>query len=406
MSETSESVIEVPMPQMGVSVDEGTVVEWHVGPGDAIVAEQPLCDVSTDKVDSEVGSPISGVVEELLVEPGTTLAVGLPIARIRTTESTAGLPSTVASPPSVDQPVEPTPANPEAGNAMGSTAKRSPDRDEQGQRHSPLVRRMAEANGIDLSTITGTGRGGRVQKADIQAAIDAVGSGGTVAKVSGESQSMSRMRQTIAKHMLHSRATAAHCHTWIEVDMTAIEGARAAVGITALPFVAEATVRTLRAHPNLNAWIDGDRITRHANVDLGIAVSLGDDGLIVPVVRDAQALSVAGLDRGIRTVAKVARESSLRPDDVGGGTFTITNQGKFGTLMSAPIINQPQVAILDVETVVKRAVVITEPDGSDVIGIRSMSIFGLSWDHRAIDGAQAAEFLATLRDNLENPARS
>ncbi|MBS1860631.1 MAG: 2-oxo acid dehydrogenase subunit E2 [Actinobacteria bacterium] len=413
------SVIAVPMPQMGVSVDEGTVIEWHVGPGETIAAEQPLCDVSTDKVDSEVASPIGGVVEELLVEPGTTVAVGVPIARIRTAESTAGLASADDG-PAADQGADPRPAaaEPPSAAAPAADGAGAPAHDASGRRYSPLVQRMAAAHGIDLSKVAGTGRGGRVQKADVQAAIDA---GGTAAApgagaapptasptaappADGESQTMSRMRQAIARHMLHSRATAAHCHTWIEVDMTAIEAARAAAGTTALPFVAEATVRTLRAHPDLNAWIDGDRITRHANVDLGIAVSLGAEGLIVPVLREAQALSVTGLDRGIRAMARAAREGALKPDDVGGGTFTITNQGKFGTLMSAPIINQPQVGILDVEAVVKRPVVVTGPDGSDAIAIRSISIFGLSWDHRAIDGAGAAEFLATLRDNLQNPA--
>jgi len=389
---------------MGVSVDEGTVLEWHVGVGDQIEVEQPLCDVSTDKVDSEVTSPIGGVLDQLLVEPGTTVTVGTPLARIRTTESVEEAPA----PPAV-APTTPAPA----AAAENSSSPR----------YSPLVRRMAAANDIDLSRVTGTGRGGRVRKGDVLAAIEAGSAAGspqaapaaapkpapsapaTPARPGDESQTMSRMRQAIAKNMLHSRATAAHCHTWIEVDMTAVEAARGAAGTTALPFVAEATVRTLRAHPNLNAWIDGDRITHHPNVDLGIAVSLGEDGLIVPVVRNADALNVSGLNQGIRALALAAREGSLKPGDVGGGTFTITNQGKFGTLMSAPIINQPQVAILDVETIAKRPVVITAPDGSDVIAIRSMSIFGLSWDHRAIDGAQAAEFLATLRDNLQDPAR-
>ncbi len=201
--------------------------------------------------------------------------------------------------------------------------------------------------------------------------------------------------------MKRSLQTAAHCTTWIEVDMGRIEAARARLGLTALPFVARATVAALREHPALNAWLEDERYTRHDHVDLGIAVSLGEDGLIVPVVRAAHELSVEGLASRIKDLAQRARTRELAPDEVRGGTFTITNPGQYGSIMATPIINQPQVAILDLEAVVKHPVVVTDADGNDSIAIRPTTIVGLSWDHRALDGAQAAQFLATVKRHLE-----
>jgi pyruvate/2-oxoglutarate dehydrogenase complex dihydrolipoamide acyltransferase (E2) component len=212
---------------------------------------------------------------------------------------------------------------------------------------------------------------------------------------------LSRMRRQIGEHMKRSLDTAATCTTWIEVDMSRVEAARARSGLTALPHVAQATVETLREFPALNAWLEGERYTRHDGVHLGIAVSLGEDGLIVPVVADAQDLSAEGLGRRIKDLARRARSRELTPDDVRGGTFTITNPGQFGSLMATPVINQPQVAILDVEAVVKRPVVVTDEHGNDSIAIRPMCVLGLSWDHRALDGALAAQFLAALRGRLE-----
>jgi pyruvate/2-oxoglutarate dehydrogenase complex dihydrolipoamide acyltransferase (E2) component len=214
-------------------------------------------------------------------------------------------------------------------------------------------------------------------------------------------QPLSRMRRAIGEHMKRSLDTAATCTTWIEVDMGRVERARAELGVTALPVVARAVVETLREHPPLNAWLEGDQQTLHHDVHLGIAVSLGDDGLIVPVIADAQDLSVEGLGARIRDVAKRARARDLTPDEVRGGTFTITNPGQYGSLMATPVINQPQVAILDLEAIVKRPVVVTGEDGVDAIAIRPMTILGLSWDHRALDGAQAAQFLAGLKGRLE-----
>jgi pyruvate/2-oxoglutarate dehydrogenase complex dihydrolipoamide acyltransferase (E2) component len=212
---------------------------------------------------------------------------------------------------------------------------------------------------------------------------------------------LSRMRRTIGEHMKRSLETAATCTTWIEVDFSRVEAARRRLGVTALPIVARAVIGALREHPALNAWLEGDKYTRHRSVGLGIAVSLGDDGLIVPVVTGAERFSVEGLAERIRDLARRARARQLTPDEVRGGTFTITNPGQYGSIMATPIINQPQVAILDLEAVVKRPVVVTDALGNDAIAIRPMCILGLSWDHRALDGALAAQFLASVKRRLE-----
>ena len=209
------------------------------------------------------------------------------------------------------------------------------------------------------------------------------------------------MRRQIGEHMKRSLDTTATCTTWIEADMSRVESARKGLGLTALPFVARATIDALRGHPTLNAWLQGEDYAVHQAVHLGIAVSLGEDGLIVPVVHDAHELSVEGLAARIRDLARRARQGGLTPDDVRGGTFTITNPGQFGSIMATPIINLPQVAILDLEAVIKRPVVVADAEGNDSIAIRPMTILGLSWDHRALDGAVAAQFLATVKRHIE-----
>jgi pyruvate/2-oxoglutarate dehydrogenase complex dihydrolipoamide acyltransferase (E2) component len=213
---------------------------------------------------------------------------------------------------------------------------------------------------------------------------------------------LSAMRQAIGEHMKRSMDVAATVTSWIEVDFSAIERARREAGLTALPVVASATVATLAEYPDMNAWLEGERFVRHESVNLGIAVALANEGLIVPVIRDAQALSIAELSERIRDLAARARRGRLLPDEVRDGTFTITNPGQFGTMMATPVLNQPQVAILDIERIVKRPVVVTAPDGSDEIAIRPICILGLSWDHRALDGALAARFLGALRTRIEN----
>jgi pyruvate/2-oxoglutarate dehydrogenase complex dihydrolipoamide acyltransferase (E2) component len=420
-SRTETTLIDVTMPQMGVSVAEGTVVGWRVGVGDRIEAEQAICDISTDKIDTEVPAPASGVVAEILVEVDHTVDVGTVMARIAVeggaTPNGNGAP--LAPPeaaPAEPAPSAPTPAEP------GRARAHSP-----GRRYSPVVARIAAEHDIDLSTVEGTGRGGRVRKQDVLAVVNGNGHAGATAQeapmhiespyrpdppaapapaadaaamVTGGG-TLSRIRRTIGERMKQSLDTAATCTTWIEVDMSRVEAGRAKLGVTALAFVARATIDALREHPALNAWLNGEDYSQLEDVNLGIAVSLGEDGLIVPVIHKAQELSVEGLAARIKDIARRARARQLTADDVLGGTFTITNPGQFGSIMATPIINVPQVGILDLEAIVKRAVVVTDGDGNDSIAIRPMTILGLSWDHRALDGALSAQFLATLKRRLE-----
>ncbi len=410
----TDELVDVTMPQMGVSVAEGTIVGWRVEVGDRIEADAAICDISTDKIDTEVPAPVSGVVTEILVPVEETVAVGTVLARIGSADAA----------PQVSAPPEPASAPAHTNGASNGSA--APPRGR--GRYSPVVQRIAAEHGIDLSTVTGTGRDGRVRKQDVLAVVGAGAPGASTtaarstsapepplhiespyvpepalpaaAPVSGGG-SLSRMRRQIGEHMKRSLETAAHCTTWIEVDMSRVETARAQLGLTALPFVAAATNAALREHAALNATLEGERYTLHHEINLGIAVSLGEDGLIVPVVHGAHELSVEGLGARIKDVARRARARELTPDDVTGGTFTITNPGQYGSIMATPIINQPQVAILDVEAIVKRAVVVTDPAGNDSIAIRPMTILGLSWDHRALDGALTAQFLASIKRHLE-----
>jgi pyruvate/2-oxoglutarate dehydrogenase complex dihydrolipoamide acyltransferase (E2) component len=415
----TESLVDVTMPQMGVSVAEGTVVAWRVEVGDAVQAEQTICEVSTDKIDTELPAPVGGVVTEILVAVEETVSVGTVMARIATEAGAAPPPEEVSSAPAAPAAEVPSAAAQPATNGPAS----APGDRSAGRRYSPVVSRIAAEHDIDLSTVAGTGRGGRVRKQDVLALVKSNGDGdvpgdpplhiespyrpdppASATPVAADGGGLSRMRRQIGEHMKRSLETAATCTTWIEVDMGRVEAARARLGVTALAFVARATVDALREHPALNAWLDGDRYTRVDDVNLGIAVSLDDDGLIVPVIHRAHELSVEGLAARIRDVARRARARELTPGDVQGGTFTITNPGQYGSIMATPIINLPQVGILDLETIVKRAVVVTDGDGNDSIAIRPMTVLGLSWDHRALDGALSAQFLATVKRRLEGLA--
>jgi 2-oxoglutarate dehydrogenase E2 component (dihydrolipoamide succinyltransferase) len=408
------------MPQMGVSVAEGTIVSWAKQIGDRVQADETICEISTDKIDTEVPCPVAGVVAEILVGVDTTVEVGTVLARIAVdgagaSLATAAPPPAPADPPRAPAPVDspsrapapaPTPPPPggfgSAKSANGIGASRL-------HRYSPVVQRIAAEHGIDLSAVPGTGRGGRVRKQDVLALVPPEPEAPMhiespyrpdpePAAVNGQ---LSRMRRQIGAHMKRSLETAATCTTWIEVDMTRVQAARARLGVTALSFVSAAAISALREHPELNASLEGERYTRHADINLGIAVSLGDDGLIVPVIHRAHELSVEGLASRIRDLAVRARSRELTPDEVRGGTFTITNPGQYGSIMATPIINLPQVAILDLEAIVKRPVVVTDADGNDSIAIRAMTILGLSWDHRALDGALSAQFLASVKRGLE-----
>jgi len=398
-SSRTDVLVDVTMPQMGVSVAEGTIVAWRVEVGDRIEADATIAEISTDKIDTEVPSPASGVVAEIIVPVGETVEVGTVLARIGSTGGGV-VPAAVEAPPLDGEP---------GGAPITETPSPSPKNGH--QRYSPVVQRIAAEHNIDLSQVMGTGRGGRVRKQDVLALVQdepplhiespyrpdpvpappaAVGDG------------LSRIRRQIGEHMKRSLDTTATCTTWIEVDMSRVEAARARLGVTALSFVARACIDALREHPALNAWLEGEKYTRHTDVNLGIAVSLGEDGLIVPVVQRAHELSVEGLAARIRDAARRARARELTPDDVRGGTFTITNPGQYGSIMATPIINLPQVGILDFEAVVKRPVVVTDADGNDSIAIRPVTILGLSWDHRALDGALSAQFLASVKRHLES----
>jgi pyruvate/2-oxoglutarate dehydrogenase complex dihydrolipoamide acyltransferase (E2) component len=426
-SSHTETLVDVTMPQMGVSVAEGTVVGWRVGVGDAIAAEQTICDISTDKIDTEVPAPVSGVVAEILVDVEQTVDVGTVMARIAVeggaTENGGGAPASPALTEPAPAESAPAAASPEAAPPQpGASDRSAAGSSAPGRRYSPVVSRIAAEHNIDLSTIEGTGRDGRVRKQDVLAVVNGNGHTGGAGEdpplhiespyrpdppapapaqvVAGGT--LSRIRRTIGERMKQSLDTAATCTTWIEVDMSRVEAARAKLGVTALAFVARATIDALREHPALNAWLNGEDYARHEFVNLGIAVSLGEDGLIVPVIHNAHELSVEGLAARIKDIARRARSRELSADDVLGGTFTITNPGQYGSIMATPIINQPQVGILDLEAVVKRPVVVTDPDGNDSIAIRPMTILGLSWDHRALDGALSAQFLATIKRRLES----
>src|SRR5688500_10627343 len=439
------------MPQMGVSVAEGTVVEWKKQPGDWVEADEIIASISTDKIDTDVEAPGTGRVQELLVEVGTTVEVGTVLARIATdakpgeahrsesdSASSAGTSEAAAA---LDAPGE-------AGNLQGDTAEEHAGTAQRGsaatrdsdpahpppnrpRRYSPVVMRIASEHGIDLEQVEGTGRGGRVRKQDVLAFMED-GGGAAVEEppmhiespyrpdepaapkkrkprieqpapaAAAGSAPLSRMRQAIGARMLESLQTAATCTTVVEADLVRIEAARAKTGFTYLPYIARAAIDTLREFPPLNATLEDGTLTTYDGVHLGIAVSLGEGGLIVPVIRDAQELSVEGLATRIKDLARRGRANELTPDEVRGGSFTITNPGGYGSIIATPVINQPQVAILDTEAVVKRPVVITDELGNDSIAIRPMTYLCMSWDHRALDGALAAQFLSGLRKKLEN----
>jgi 2-oxoglutarate dehydrogenase dihydrolipoamide succinyltransferase (E2 component) len=444
----SGTKVEVTMPQMGVSVAEGTIADWVKRPGDWVEADETVCMVTTDKVDVEIPAPASGRLARVLVEVNETVPVGTAIAEIDAAakpghphpeEEAAGHPAEAEAEPTGAQ------ATAEPGEGDGA-----PEAEDRAGFYSPVVRRIADKHGIDLSQVKGTGIGGRVRKKDVLAFIEsgeaaeaepakeevapaaverpmhiespykpepapAAGDGGAqpapapAAEAPPERREpMSPMRKSIAEHMVTSRRTAAHCTTIVEADLSKVTArrrelkelmARRGVPLTYLAFVARATVDALQRYPILNARIDDEEIVYHDQINLGIAVAL-ENGLIVPVIRQAERLSLEGLAAGIADVAERARAGRLEPDDVHGGTFTITNPGQFGAVLATPIINQPQVAILDLEAIVKRPVVISE-DGSDAIGIRPMTYLCMSWDHRALDGAVAARFLAQIKETLE-----
>ena len=425
----------VSMPALGESVTEGTVTRWLKKVGDAVAADEALLEVSTDKVDTEIPSPVSGTVLSIDVPVDSTVAVGARLASIGVTGSTApAAKPTPVAPVATSVPTpKPTPAPvapavmpaPVIAPAPVVAAPMSTTRADDAY-VTPIVRKLAAEAGVNLATIKGTGVGGRIRKEDILAATPRAAATPTatvmastaaaprgplaVSPLRGTTVSMSRLRKVIADRMVESLKISAQLTTVVEVDVTKIDRLRNAakasfesregVKLTFLPFFAVAVCEALKQHPVLNSSVEGDQITYHGSEHLGIAVDT-DRGLLVPVVKDAGDLNMGGIARKISDVAARTRENKITPDELGGGTFTITNTGSRGALFDTPIINQPQVAILGLGAVVKRPMVVKGADGGETIAIRSMVYLALSYDHRVVDGADAARFLVTLKERLE-----
>jgi len=457
----STTAVDVVMPQMGVSVSEGTITKWSKNVGDTIEADETLLEISTDKVDTEVPSPASGVVTEILVQEGETVEVGTVLARIGG-EAPAAVPAPTRAPEPATQPAaeEATAAategqaapEPEPTPAPAAPAPQPAAADNGKAFVSPVVARIAAEHGIDPSQIPGTGTGGRVTKKDIVAFVEGQAAAPEAAPqaeptpapppasapaasqtaaappaaqpVAGTSlqpqaagqgetlEPMSAMRRGIAEHMRRSLDTSAHVTSAIEVDMTRVVQIReklkkeyqSAYGVnpTYLAFIARATVETLRDYPWVNGELRGDQIVTRNYVNLGFAVELADGkGLIVPNLKNAETLNLLGMAKGIAEIAKRARDKKLTPDDVAGGSFTITNPGGYGTFHGTPVISQPQAGILGTYAIVKRPWVITDENGADAISIRSMMNLTLTYDHRLVDGAYAGRFLRDLRERLQ-----
>jgi pyruvate dehydrogenase E2 component (dihydrolipoamide acetyltransferase) len=491
--------IDVVMPQMGVSVSEGTITKWLKQEGEQIAADEPLLEISTDKVDTEVPSPGEGVVQQILVQEGETVEVGTKLAVIAPAGAEVAAPEAAPEPEAEAEPEQaapaqapPEPATQEAAaeaaapsSSEGETPTAAPPpapaaapapaetSDGAGERTfvSPVVARIASEHGVDVGQVQGTGRGGRVTKKDIMSFVESGAPAAApeapppapepaapaaqpepppappappapepapapaatpapqaapappkpapapepVAAGAGPGETvepMTAMRRGIAEHMRRSLDTSAHVTTVFEIDMSKVVAIRKklkpeyersyGVNPTYLAFIARATIEAMKNWPWVNAEIRGEQIVRKNYVNLGIAVALeGGQGLIVPVVKNAEGLNLLGIARAVADIADRARTKKLTPDDVQGGTFTITNPGGWGAIIGTPIISQPQVAILDVEALVKRAVVVQDEGGQDVIAIRPMMNLCLSYDHRLVDGAYAAQFMKELRENLE-----
>ncbi|HEX9999953.1 MAG TPA: dihydrolipoamide acetyltransferase family protein [Actinoplanes sp.] len=401
----ADDINEVSMPKLGESVTEGTLSAWLKEVGEPVAFDDPLFEVSTDKVDSEIPSPFDGVLLEVLVAPGDTVPVGTLLARIGPAGAEiAGehspVDESVAPPGEIKAPAEAPSAPPKSGN---------------GRVLSPAVRRLAAENNLDLATVAGTGGGGRIMREDVLAAVAAVDADRPIAvdrpTPAGRAEvlPMSRVRLVTAERMIESRRTAAHVWTSIEVDLEAVEHVRQrhkaafrkaeGASLTYLPFIARAVCDGLLAFPPLNSSIDlpAKTITLHHYVNLGIAVDVPGFGLMAPVIRDADALNLRGLARAVRDVGTRAKDRKLGSAELTGSTFTISNPGPIGTYASAAVINQPNVAILTTEGVARRVVAV-----GDAIAVHHTCVLGLSYDHRALDGVVAAQFLAYVRDALQD----
>lgn len=480
---------EVIMPQMGESIAEGTITKWFKKVGDRVERDEPLFEISTDKVDAEIPSPAAGTLTEIRFKEGDTVDVNVVVAVLDGSGAGANetpQPAAVAEPPKIEaEPAPPAPSSPPpppqmkaaaavkaesqtpepktsaaqtettsdaatvkppppaAPRAGGNGSSTATAEELRKTKSSPLVRKIAQEHGVDIAKLDGTGMSGRVTKNDILSFIESGAPGAAPAKVASPAptvqvaspqpqtapapelapapvtkpaegdrvESMTLMRKKIAEHMVQSRRTSAHVTTVYEIDMTAVAKLRdqhkdsflerTGTKLTFMPFIFQAVNKALRKFPVFNAQVSADQIIYKRDINLGMAVAL-DWGLIVPVIKRADDLSISGLARASNDLAERARTKQLKPDEVAGGTFTITNPGVFGGLFGTPIINQPQLAILGVGKIEKRAKVITAPDGDDYIAIRWMAYFALSFDHRVIDGADAERFLAYVKEVLES----
>ena len=425
----------ITMPALGESVSEGTVTRWLKNVGDSVAVDEALLEVSTDKVDTEIPSPVAGTLLAIDVAVDTTVAVGARLALIGVSGS-APAPAAPVAPPAA--PVAPTPppapvaAAPVAPAPVAPSAPSAPVSQPQDAYVTPIVRKLANDLGVNLASVRGTGIGGRIRKEDVEAAapksaVTAVASTPVAAStpsaprpsaavaspLRGTTVTMSRLRKVIAARMVESLQVSAQLTTVIEVDVTKIARlrdrskatfeAREGVKLSFLPFFAVSVCEALKQHPVLNSSVEGDQIIYHGTEHLGIAVDT-ERGLLVPVIHNAGDLNMGGVARKIADLAARTRDNKVTPDELGGGTFTLTNTGSRGALFDTPIINQPQVAILGLGAIVKRPMVVKGEDGGETIAIRSMVYLGLSYDHRVVDGADAARFLVTLKERLEGGA--
>ena len=416
---------DVVMPQMGESIFEGTITKWLKKPGDKVQRDEPLFEISTDKVDAEIPAPATGVLQEIKVSEGNTVQVNTVVGVIGDgSGASASAPAKAAAP-------APTPAAPASAKKEAKEAPAPPpapasvpeDEEDSDVRSSPLVRKLAREHNVDLAKVSGTGTGGRVTKQDVldfvehrTAAPVAVpaprqASAPAPAVIPGDLVPMSQMRKIIAQRMIESRRTSAHVHSMFEVDMTRIVNLRNklknsfeqrhGVRLTFMPFFVRGAIIALQQYPVVNSSLEGDSVRYHKHVNAGIAVAL-DWGLIVPVLKNADELNFLGLQRGITDLGERARSKKLMPADVEGATFTITNPGQFGAVFGLPIINQPNVAIMGVGGITKQPMVITDKDGADSIAIRSVVHLTLGYDHRIVDGALADQFMVVVKKTLEN----
>jgi pyruvate dehydrogenase E2 component (dihydrolipoamide acetyltransferase) len=429
---------DIVMPQMGESIFEGTITKWLKKPGDKVQRDEPLFEISTDKVDAEIPAPASGVLQEIKVAEGATVQVNTVVGTISADgEGSAAKPAAAAAPAKkeVAPPKAPAAAAETKAPAplapVDSAPTQASHEEEDHARSSPLVRKIAREHNINLTQVPGTGLGGRITKQDITAFLEqgqpavagaspsatsappakSASSAPAPAAIPGDLVPMSQMRKIIAHRMIESRRTSAHVHCMFEVDITRIvqlrnknkaafekrNGAR----LTFMPFFTRAAILTLQQYPIVNASLEGESIRYHRHVNVGIAVAL-DWGLIVPVLKNADELNFLGLQRGISDLGERARSKKLKPEEVEGSTFTITNPGQFGAVFGLPIINQPNLAIMGVGGITKLPKVVTDEDGNDSIAVRSVVNLTLGYDHRVIDGAVADQFMAQVKKTLEN----